>query len=184
MKYSDHYETIVALVTYLAACNRYREKDKKYIDNATAWWLVKYLGLAVHPAEIETSDDAEKQRAAEIFDAQVAEVESVLNDYKSLFRKSIKSYDGEDRYRYSLLLRYARRPYREDNKPDVSDPLSNEELFSLLNFISSKAKMEQDEKSQMVTDRNQRIAMFIAALSAIIAAAASVIAALVASSVK
>ena len=179
MKYSDHYETIVALVTYLATCNRYREKDKKYIDNATAWWLVKYLGLAVHPDEIETSDDTEKQSATAIYNAKVAEVESVLNSYKSFFRKSMKSYDGEDRYRYSLLLRYARRPYKEDNKPDVSDPLSNEELFSLLNFISSKAKMEQEEKTQRDNNRHQLIAMGIAVLSAVIAAASSVYAAFI-----
>ena len=32
-KYSEHYETITALVTYLAVCNRYSDKFKKTIDN-------------------------------------------------------------------------------------------------------------------------------------------------------
>ncbi len=41
-KYSEHYETIIALVTYLAVCNRYSETFNKTIDNANAWWLANH----------------------------------------------------------------------------------------------------------------------------------------------
>lgn len=166
LKYSDHYETIVALVTYLALCNRYIERDKKTIDNATAWWLVKYLGL---------SEQTEENKVA--FDAKVKEVEAVLTGYTSLFRKSNDQHEG--RYRYSLLLRYARRLYKDKQDPDVSDPLSNEELFSLLDFISNKAKTEQEEKTREDNNRYQLLAMGIAVLSAVIAAGSSVYVALI-----
>lgn len=154
-KYSEHYEVIVALVTYLAVCNRRVEKYDKTIDNATAGWLAEFLGL---------------QERAE-------EVEFVLENFKGLFRKSRQQYDGH--YRYTLLLRYSHRNYESSQAPDVSEPLPNNELFSLLDFISNKVSMEQTDKQQRENNRNQQIAMFIAVLSAVIAAAASVVSALV-----
>lgn len=153
VRYSDHYELIVALVTYLAVCNRNVKKYNKTIDNATAGWLADYLG----------------------FRDQADEVEFVLDNFKSIFRKSMQQYDGY--YRYSLLLRYSHRAYTDTNDPDVSEPLPNEELFSLLNFISNKVNIEQEEKRQKENKRNEIVAMSIAVLSAVIAATASIISA-------
>lgn len=156
-KYSEHFETIIALVTYLAVCNRYSEKYDKTIDNANAGWLAIHLGLEEN------------------------EVKMVLGRYKSLFRESKWKYGGEEyeeQYRYSLLLRYAHRPYTDQSAPDASQPLTNEELFLLLNFISDKAREEQEEKQHLANSRNQKMAMYIAVLSAMIAAGASIIAAL------
>ena len=112
LKYADHYEIIIALVTYLALCNRFSERFDKTIDNATAGWLAQYLG----------------------FEEQAQEVDFVLENYKSLFRRSTRAYEGH--YRYSLLLRYSLRTYTGRQSQDVSEPLSNDELFSLLEFIS------------------------------------------------
>lgn len=155
VKYSDHYEVIVSLVTYLAVCNRRVEKYDKTIDNATAGWLAEYLGLQ------------EKSH----------EVEYVLENFKGLFRKSRQQHDGH--YRYTLLLRYSHRTYDGSQAPDISEPLPNDELFSLLGFISNKVAVELSEKQQSENNRNQQVAMFIAVLSAVIAAAASVVSALV-----
>jgi hypothetical protein len=66
VQYSDHYDVIVALVTYLAVCNRRGEKSDITMDNATVQWLEKYLGLP------ET------------------EVEFVLENFKGLFRRSLE----------------------------------------------------------------------------------------------
>lgn len=157
LKYSEHFETIIALVTYLAVCNRYSDKYDKTIDNANAWWLANHLGIEEN------------------------EVEVVLDGYKGLFRRSKEKYGGdnyEEQFRYSLLLRYAHRSYTDQNAPDVSKPLTNEELFSLLNFISNKSREEQEEKHHLDNSRNQKMAMYIAVLSAMIAAGASIIAAL------
>ena len=148
-RYSDHYEIIVALVTYLAVCKRRAKDYPKTMDDATAGWLAEHLGL----------------------EAYTEEVEHILNSYKSLFRKSNKPYQGH--YLYSLLLRYSRRLYKENQASDVCEPLSNDELFSLLDFISSKVKMEQEEKSQVNNYRYQLLAMGIAVLSTMIAAASS-----------
>lgn len=153
IKYTDHYETIVALVTYLAVCNRRSKRFNKTIDNSNIDGLAKYLRL------------------------EFEEVKTVLESYNHLFRKSLEEY--ENGYRYSLLLRYAHRPYDKLGNEDVSDPLTNDELFSLLSFISNKVKMEQEEEGQRINNKNQQRTMFIAALSAIVAAAAAVISALV-----
>lgn len=151
LKYSDHYEVIVSLVTYLAVCNRYSNRFDKTIDNATSGWLANYLGF------------------------EEDEVDLVLGGYKGLFRRSRNKYEGQ--YRYSLLLRYAHRSYTTQDKQDVSEPLSNEELFSLLNFVSNKVREEQEEKHHIDNSRNQKIAMYIAVFSALVAAGASLIAA-------
>jgi|APSaa5957512622_1039677.scaffolds.fasta_scaffold84456_2 hypothetical protein len=156
LNYSEHYEIIVALVTYLAVCNRKTEDKKKIIDNATAWWLAQHLGLKDQEDEVRT----------------------VLAGHKNLFRESLNDY-GKKGHRYSLLLRYSHRPYDSEGAQDVSDPLSNEELFSLLNFISNQVSIEQAENRQKENNRNERVAMFIAVLSAVIAASASVIATLI-----
>jgi hypothetical protein len=108
---------------------------------------------------------------------QTDEVEFVLENFKGLFRKSRKKYEGY--HRYTLLLRYSHRPYDGSQALDASEPLPNNELFSLLDFISNKVGMEQAEKQQRANNRNQQVAMFIAVLSAVIAAAASVVSALV-----
>lgn len=147
-KYSEHYETVIALVTYLAVCQRYSKRFDKTIDNATSDWLANYLNL------------------------EVDEVAFVLDNFRGLFRKTKEAYDGL--HRYSLLLRYSLRSYTTADAPDTSKPLSNEELFALLNFVSSKASEEQQEQRHVDNVRNQQIAMFVAALSALSAAATSV----------
>jgi hypothetical protein len=155
LKYSDHYEILVALVTYLAVCNRPVKSKGKTIDNATAIWLTEYLG----------------------FQSESKEVEFVLDSFKNIFRRSRQPHNGH--YRYSLLLRYSHRSYTDPNAPDVSEPLPNNELFSLLNFISNRVAIEQDEKRQKENSRNDRVAMSVAVLSAVIAAIASVVSAFI-----
>ncbi|MCO5210828.1 MAG: hypothetical protein M9936_14135 [Caldilinea sp.] len=147
-KYTDHYETIIALVTYLAVCQRYSTTYKKTIDNATATWLADYLNL------------------------EEAEVTIVLDSFRGIFRKTKEQYDGH--YRYSLLLRYSLRSYIDPNAQDSSTRLSNEELFALLDFVSRKASEEREEQRHVDNIRKQNLAMIVAVVCAVIAAASSV----------
>jgi hypothetical protein len=126
-KYSDHRETLVALVTYLAKCQNDDEVQKKR-DDATLVELTKRLGL------------------------DRSEINTVLDQFKGLFRKSIEEHhtDKENDYRYALLLRYAQRTYVDDApQPEWASPLSNQELMQLLSFIESQSREEEESKRQM-----------------------------------
>lgn len=153
LRYADHYDIIVALVTYLALCNHGADPTDKSSDNANADWLAETLGLPE------------------------AEVTLVLENYKSLFRRSQEPYKGK--YRYTLLLRYSHRNYQRPGGTEFSAPLADEELFALLAFVSNKVAMEQAEQQQRENSRNQMIAMLVAALSAVVAAAASIVSVLI-----
>jgi hypothetical protein len=151
--YSEHYDTIVALVTYLAVLDRRGEKSGRSFDNASVKWLAGKLGLPE------------------------AEIEFVLENFKGLFQKAHKPFEGE--YHYSLLLRYSHRIYHADEDPEYSKPLPDEALFDLLDFISNRVAMEQEEAQQRLNNRNQLVAMLVASLSAVVAAAASIVAVLI-----
>jgi|GEM_PF-4212271 len=146
LSYSDHFETIVALVTYLAVC----EID----DNAQ-----------------EKRDNVTVGEVAERLDLNKSEVELVLKGYKGLFRKSEEDYPTKNhgkQYRYSLLLRYAQRPYI-DGRPESWGPrLTNKELFSLLGFIANKVREEQENERirtrEMEESKRQRITNLITLL--------------------
>lgn len=129
LNYSQHYETLVALVTYLAICE-INDNAQQRRDNATTEELAKYIGL------------------------ETEEIKMVLNGFKGLFRRSIvehpidKKY--EKQYRYTLQLRYARRIYTDDPMPaEWGSPLSNEDLFTLLSFITNKVREEQENERQI-----------------------------------
>ena len=124
--YSQHSETLLALVTFLATCEIH-DNDQERRDNASAQELSVWLSL------------------------ELPEVETVLDGFHGLFRKSqtlhptgttVKELD----YRYVLVLRYARRKYFGTGKPEWGSPLSNEELIQLLSFVGDKVRDEQESK--------------------------------------
>jgi hypothetical protein len=139
--YSTHFETIVALTTYLAV------SESGEIDSANAFRLAKQLGL------------------------QLEDVQLVLDNATGIFRKSIKEYHTRDfgyQHNYTLQLRYARRIYEGGSISNIGDTLSNEELFSLLNFIMSKVREEQETKRQQSNNLITMIAAILAALLSLI----------------
>jgi hypothetical protein len=132
-EYSRYYETLVALVKFLALCKiDYSPQEKR--DDATGEELARLLSL------------------------DLSDVTTVLDKFKGLFRKTIEPLPtgeeppptGEEKaHRYALVLRYAHREYfkaKPPPKPVMGEPLSNEVLFSLLTFIGNKVREEQENQ--------------------------------------
>lgn len=143
LSYSDHYETLVALITYLAIASPEGRKDA---SNAPR--LADHLGL------------------------DLDEVRNVLGKFKGLFRRSQETFSSSygPEYRYVLQLRYARRKYIKGELADVGEPLSNEDLFSLLTFITDKVREEQEDKRQTRSNRVTMIGVWTAAILSFISA--------------
>src|SRR3954471_1173926 len=66
-----------------------------------------------------------------------SEIRAVLQEFKGLFRQSVKASKDHGDHFYSLQLRYARQP--SDENEIERAPLEAEYLFPLLEFISKKS---------------------------------------------
>lgn len=147
LSYSNHFETIVALVTHLALATGNDGKS----DDSNAMRLAAHLGL------------------------DPAETVEVLDNLKGLFRRSHETFASSSgpQHRYSLQLRYARRTYQESELVQASKPLSNDDLFSLLTFVIDKVREEQENQRLSQSNRTTMVGAWIAATMALIAALAS-----------
>lgn len=146
LSYSQNFTTLIALVTYLAV----REGES---DAVNAPRLADYLGL------------------------NETEVVRVLEHFNGLFRSSRKSYESQDygkQKNYSLLLRYAHRKYSDGNF-ESSDPLTNDDLRMLLDFITVQFREEQETERRSRSD----LLTLIAASTAAVLSFASIIVSLV-----
>ncbi|GAB4227826.1 MAG: hypothetical protein Kow00121_56600 [Elainellaceae cyanobacterium] len=141
LSYSQHFETLVALVTHLAVVGG----DEA--DAANAPKLAERLGL----------------------DEQ--EVITVLDNFKGLFRKTQERYQSKNyglQYKYTLQLRYARRKYVDGKVANVGEALTNEELFSLLTFITNKVNEEQETARQARENKITMIGVWVAAILSLV----------------
>ena len=76
---------------------------------------------------------------------------TVLDKYKSLFRRSRRQSD-KGNYYYGLQLRYALQFGEEETDEGikkVKPPLETDHVTALLNFVSNKAKSEKDRSSSL-----------------------------------
>lgn len=89
-----------------------------------------------------------------------ADVRDVLDTFKGLFRRSIKTSDDHGAPFYSLHLRFARQGSDENQQQDKA-PLESEYLIPLLEFISENAREERKNVMGL------KIAMLTAGLSLI-----------------
>jgi hypothetical protein len=60
-------------------------------------------------------------------------------------------------------LRYARRKYVDGKVINVGEALTNEELFSLLEFVTNKVKEEQENERQARSNKITMVGVWIAA---------------------
>jgi hypothetical protein len=136
LSYNQHFETLIALVTHLAVVGG----DEA--DAANASKLAQRLGL----------------------DEQ--EVITVLDNFKGLFRRTQERYPTKDfglQYKYTLQLRYARRKYVDGKVVNAGEALTNEELFSLLEFITNKVNEEQENDRQARENKITMVGVWVAA---------------------
>ena len=141
--YSQHFETLVALVTHLAVVGG----DEA--DAANAPKLADRLGL----------------------DEQ--EVVEVLESFKGLFRKTQERYPSKNyglQHRYTLQLRYARRRYIDGKVVNVGEAMTNEGLFSLLEFITKKVSEEQESARHARSNKITMIGVWVAATLSLVTA--------------
>ncbi|MBD1870294.1 hypothetical protein H6F95_23975 [Cyanobacteria bacterium FACHB-471] len=146
LSYSQHFETLVALVTHLAVVSG------NEADAANALKLAQRLGL-------------DKQ-----------EVISVLDNFKGLFRRTEKPYPTKNyglQYKYSLQLRYARRKYVDSNVVNAGEALTNEELLSLFTFITNKVNEEQETARQAKENKITMIGVWVAAMLSLVSTVVS-----------
>jgi len=141
LSYSQHFETLVALVTHLAVTGG----DEA--DAANAPKLADRLGL------------------------DKDEVMTVLDGFKGIFRRTQDQYKTSNyglQHKYTLQLRYARRKYVEGKVVNVGEAITNEELFSLLDFITNKVREEQENERQSRSNRVTMIGVWLAAAMSLI----------------
>lgn len=131
--YSEHIDTIIALTSFLSMTSK------------------KSLTLA---------------RLSNALSLDINEVSYVLKNFKSLFRKSKNLTADTKEHYYTLHLRYGLRDQscRDDEDEDIArEPLNQENLSSLLAFISKQAENENEEKRQL---KNNRFSLFLAWITA------------------
>lgn len=143
LSYSQHFETLIALVTHLAV------SGEGEADAANAPKLADRLGL--HEEEVIT----------------------VLDGFKGIFRRTQEKYQTSNyglQYKYTLQLRYARRKYVDGKVVNVGAAITNEELFSLLEFITNKVGEEQENERLSRSNRVTLIGVWIAAVMSFLSA--------------
>jgi hypothetical protein len=144
LNYREHEDAIVSLVTYLGV---HEGKDGR--DTATPTELAGYLGL------------------------DESEVTTVLDGFRSIFRRSQKAYGTRkngDQYRYTLHLRYARRKYINGHLAERGEPLSNDDLFGLLDYITNRINEEHENERHAKSSRNTMIGVWVAGTMSLLAA--------------
>ena len=101
-----------------------------------------------------------------------SEVETVLDGFSGIFRRSKnKTKEGNEHF-YTLHYRFALRSQAtDDDDKDIGQPLSDSQLSSLVNFITMMQNSERERHSILV-------ASIVPILSSVIAASAALIVAL------
>lgn len=137
--YSEHLDTLIALVTYLALTNS---------KSRTPSSLSKNLNL------------------------DQDQVNFVLENFKSLFRKSkTKSTTASEHY-YTLHARYAFRSHSngEDDEDIAREPLSSDYLTKLIDFIVNKSEIEHDKEKQKLYSKTTMTSAIVAAFISVLVA--------------
>ncbi len=94
-------------------------------------------------------------------------VEQVLNNYSGIFRKSQNKGETSGQFLFTLHSRYALRGQTTAESEELErDPLSDEQLSSLITFISNMQVSELNRKLQLQT-------VIVPVVCSIIAAAAA-----------
>jgi hypothetical protein len=112
----------------------------KHIDTLTA--LTSYLAMTDRKSLTPT-------HLSDALSLDIKEVSYVLENFKSLFRRSQRLSPKNRENYYTLHLRYGLRGQGNGENCDddiARKPLGHEYLSSLLNFISRKADSEHEEK--------------------------------------
>jgi len=132
-----------------------------HLDTIVA--LVSYL--AITNAKSRTPS-----RLATDLSLDEKEVQFVLDNFKSLFRKSKKPSPQNTQYFYTLHTRYAFRSQATDDDDDViREPLPPDYLSKILDFISNAAFIEHEqEKQKIISSNNIKTALLAAIISVFI----------------
>lgn len=141
-KYSSHFETLVALVSYMALME---------YTSRTPTNLAKYLSLGKD------------------------EVVFVLENFKGIFRESIKpSHDTNEKF-YCLQMRYATRKRDADDDEGELVQMKAEHINTLLDFVTKMVEAEKASKRQTGYNWVTIMASIIALIASITAAMIAII---------
>jgi hypothetical protein len=153
-RYSDHYDTLLALISYLGIHTEDYGGAKGKRDSANAIELAERLSIPE------------------------AEVKFVLDSFSGIFRRSQKEQPTPDYgrgYRYSLHLRYARRKYLGGAIKEFGEPLSNDDLFSLLEFVTNRVKEELESQRSLRSNRITMIGVWVAGTMSLLSVLANLL---------
>ena len=139
-RYSDHVDILIAAIQYLGRSRPWAR---------TPSFMANELGL-----------DTEQ-------------LKGVFNGFPGIFRRSrqpAKHTNGAEYY-YSLQARYAQRPdYSKSDRETKINPLTPEEIATLLNFVLDAVRLEHDRKHVLQTNAIAVTAAIVSSISAVIAA--------------
>lgn len=118
-------------------------------------------------------DTATASELAEYIGLDEQEVRTVLDGFNGILRRSGKQYETREQglqYRYTLQLRYARLKYVDGHIAERGDPLSNDDLFGLLGFVTNRVEQEQENERHATSSRITILGVWIAGTASIMAA--------------
>ena len=140
LRYSDHVDILVAAIQYLSRSGPWAR---------TPSFMANELGL------------------------DAGQLKTVFDGFPGIFRKSrkpAKHTAGAEHY-YSLQARYAQRPdYDKSDRDTKINPLTPEEISTLLDFVLDAVRLEHERKHVSQTNLIAVTAAVVSSISAVIAA--------------
>ena len=104
------------------------------------------------------------------------EVERILTEYPSFFRKSA-NFSSQKEPLYSLHLRYARRRKNPDTGEREAPPVSSAELSMLMDLVTKMINIEAENKRLDTEEKHNNYKVWGAIFAAFISAGAALLAA-------
>jgi hypothetical protein len=148
-------------------------KDQpSYSDN-----LDTIVALVTHLALTEWKSRT-SSKLSEALGLEQKQVELVLENFKGLFRKSMRRAPNSDEHYYTLHMRYALRSFRDpghqETQEEPTGPLDGDDLATLLQYISGAVEREHRTTEQEKANQTAMRAAWISATAAVVAAAVAV----------
>ena len=133
--------------------------------------LIQHLGAH------EKWNSRTPRNIADSLGLDMAEVEEVLLNYPSFFRKSA-NLSSQKEPLFSLHLRYARRRINPDSKKREALPLSSSELSMLMELVTKMISIEAENKRLDAEGKFNNYKVWGAIFTAFLSAVAAIIVAL------
>ncbi|MGR5406259.1 hypothetical protein [Vibrio mediterranei] len=137
------------------------------------------IALIQHLGAHEKWNSRTPRNIADSIGLDKKDVEDVLEGYPAFFRKS-SNLSTQKEPLYSLHIRYARRTKKqregEANSKEWSEPLSSEEMQTLLNLVTNMIGLEAENRRLKEDSKHNNMKVWVALAGAFATAIAAILA--------